>query len=211
MTTEYAIDEAAIGQSGGVDEVGPAFDWFTTVISQYANSPILLRLLENMSENIDPNADLNDFFNLIWNVDTAQGYGLDVWGRIVAVGRIVTLTTVTASFGFEEAGDELPFNQGTFQGGTTLTQSFFLSDTPYRRLILAKALANICDGSTKAINQILINLFSNYGNCYVVDLGGMAMQLHFSATLSPVDLATIQSTGVIPKPAGVTLTIVQGP
>lgn len=211
MTTEYAVAEASIGQSGGVEGVAPLFDYLVTVISQYANSPILLRLVENMRDNIDPTANLEAFFDLIWNVDTAQGYGLDVWGRIVAIGRVVQVSNVTAGFGFEEATDALPFNQGTFHGGGTLTTSFFLSDTAYRRLILAKALANICDGSTKAINQILINLFSDYGNCYVVDSGGMAMVLHFATALSPVDFAIIVSTGVIPKPAGVSLTVTQGP
>lgn len=209
MTTEYSVAESSIGQSGRVDGVAPSFDWFVTVISEYANSPILLRLLENMRDNIDPTTNIEAFFNLIWNVDTAQGYGLDVWGRIVAIGRVVQISNITAGFGFEEAGDEKPFNQGTFHGGGALTTSFYLSDTAYRRLILAKALANICDGSTKAINQILINLFSDYGNCYVVDLGGMAMQYVFADTLSPVDFAIVVSTGVLPKPAGVSVTVVQ--
>ncbi len=36
---------------------------------------------------IDPTADLNAFYDLVWNVATAQGWGLDVWGRIVGVTR----------------------------------------------------------------------------------------------------------------------------
>lgn len=58
-----------------------------TIISQYANSPIICALIERMNEWIDPRADIEQFYNMVFNVATAQGYGLDVWGRIVGIGR----------------------------------------------------------------------------------------------------------------------------
>src|SRR5579871_5512746 len=75
----------------GVSPVGtiPAFDYLQTIISQYANSPILTQLIANFDQYIDPTKNLDAFFDLIWNVDTAQGYGLDVWGRIVGVTRVL--------------------------------------------------------------------------------------------------------------------------
>lgn len=211
MIGEESLGELSIGE--GIPSVSPvdsAFNWRLTVISQYANSPVLLALIENLSDHIDPTRDIDAFFDLVFNVDTAQGYGLDVWGRIVGVSRVLKLPGTGGDFfGFAESIDAHSLNEAPFYGGGTLTNNFSLSDGAYRKLILAKALANICDGSIPAINQILINLFSAYGNCYVTDGGDMTMTYTFGATLSEVDFAIVSQSGVLPRPAGVSATVVQ--
>jgi len=73
-----------------------------TIISQYGASPILNQLIQNMNAYIDPSANINSFYNMAWNVDTAEGWGLDVWGRIVGVSRVVQISQVYLGFG--EAG-----------------------------------------------------------------------------------------------------------
>lgn len=210
MIGEEALGELAIAESvvTRVEDI-QSFAWRETVISQFSNSPVLLQTISNFADYLDP-AKLSDaFFQNIWNIDTAQGYGLDVWGRIVGVSRVIQLPGSEPYFGFDEATDAYTFNEGIFYRGADLTTNFELSDTAYRRLILAKALANICDGSIPAINQILINLFSDYGNCYVTDGGDMTMTYTFGASLSPVDFAIVAQTGVLPRPAGVSVSIVQ--
>lgn len=189
------------------------FDPLTTVISQYQSSPTLLQLIANMEAYFDPSANLDAFYASIWNVQTAVGYGLDVWGRIVGVTRVVNVPTASAFLGFEQAAPTVkPFDFGIFFAGGNgpVTQNYILTDDAFRTLILAKALANICNGSIPAMNQILINLFGNsgYGNVYVVDSGGMAMEIVFTNAPSPVDLAIISQSGVFPRPAGVALTVV---
>lgn len=209
MQTEAAIGQLALSESNNPGVPVVSFDWFSTVISQYANSPILLKLIENFNTYVDPSANVDAFYALIFNVDTAQGYGLDVWGRIVGVSRVLHLPDGSEYLGFREAGDAYTFGEGIFFGGGTATQNFSLSDTVYRRLILAKALSNISDGSIAGINQILINLFSDYGNCYVVDNGDMTLSYSFGGTLSLVDYAIVAQSGVLPRPCGVSSTIVQ--
>lgn len=208
-----------IGESGGIGELGigagwigdvPAFDFAATVISQYANSPTLLQLIANFSDYVDPSYNLESFFDLIWNVDTAVGYGLDVWGRIVGVTRVLQVAN-TSNFGFQgpsgASGD--PFNVSPFYAGAAVTSNFSLTDNAFRTLIFAKALANISDGSIPAINQILLNLFPGQGNCYVTDNQNMTMQYVFAFQLTPVQLAIVAQSGVLPKPVGVAATIVQ--
>lgn len=145
-------------------------DFDRTVLSQYTSSPILVQLLTNLNEYLDPGANLQDFYDLIWNIDTAVGYGLDVWGRIVGVNRILHVAT-GKFFGFAEAGNLSadPFEQSPFYNGEQLTTNYELSDEAYRRLIFAKAAANITNCSIPAINQILLNLFPNRGNCFVAE------------------------------------------
>ncbi len=182
-----------------------------TIYSQYANSPTLTQMIANFNTCVAPGADLDLFYANIWNVLTAVGYGLDVWGRIVGVGRVLTLPVPGSYLGWAEALPSAePWNQGIWYGGVGQTSNYVLSDDAFRILVLAKGLANICDGSIRATNQILINLFGNtFGNSYVNDTGNMTMQFVFSAPLDPVSYAIVTESGVLPVPAGVSATVVQ--
>lgn len=186
-----------------------------TILSQFANSPTLTRLIANMNDYVDPTANINDFYDLVWNVDTAVGWGLDVWGRIVGVSRVLQVSS-GSYFGMEgpsgASGD--PFNQSPFYHGEALTSNYALLDGPFRTLVLAKALFNICDGSIPGINQILVNLFGPTGllpiagNSYVTDGLNMTMTYTFSAAPDPVQTAIIYQSGVLPRPSGVLATVV---
>jgi len=175
-----------------------------TIISQYCSSPILVQLIKNMDTYIDPRVDINNFYNFVWNVDTAQGFGLDIWGRIVGVERTLNIPNADLYFGYNEA---LPgsycFDEQSFRDGDTSTNTFTLADDAYRRLILIKALANITDTTSTALNQLLQNLFSDRGRCYVNDLGNMQMRYTFEFLLTSFELAIMLNAGIIPKPIGV--------
>lgn len=229
-----AIGSFVIGVSP-IGSISP-FQWQDTVISQYGNSQRLLQLIENFSAYVDQTQNLDDFFDLMWNVDTAEGYGLDVWGRIVGVSRILQIPS-TRYLGFkEQTGITVdPFDQSPFYDGAPLTDSYFLSDAAYRQLIIAKAASNICDGSIAAINQLLLMLFPGQGNAYVQEgmnpsffgfqesttastfgqdafyddqeLYVMTMTYVFEFQPTPVQLAIIQQSGVLPHPTGVTVNL----
>lgn len=185
------------------------YDFTPTIISQYAQSPTLNRMVSDMAAWIDPTADIDDFFSLLWNVDTAVGYGLDVWGRIVGVGRVLQISTAGKYFGFDEATNISadPFNTSPFYTGETINNNFILADDGFRVLILAKALANICDGSIPAINQILLNLFGGRGNCYIADGLNMTMTYTFRFNLTPVEAAIVSQSGILPRSTGVASTV----
>ncbi len=129
-----------------------------TVISQYANSPTLYQLCLNMGEYIDPRADLDAFYAAVWDIDTAQGFGLDIWGRIVGVSRQLTITVPPENLGFDEGDDYMPFGQAPFYAGAPATSSYTLTDPAYRTLILVKALGNISSCTARSLNQLLQNL-----------------------------------------------------
>lgn len=211
MIADDTLGELAIAESQAVGVPPPtAFDWQQTVISQFANSPIILQLLSNFAQYLDLTGLFDDFFKFCWDVDTAVGYGLDRLGRVVNVSRVLHLPASGTYFGFKQASDAQPMDQAPFYaGGAQLTTNYNLGDDAYRKLILAKALANISDGSIPSINQILINLFSDYGDCYVTDNGDMTLTYTFGDTLSSVDFAIVSQSGVLPKPCGVAALIVQ--
>lgn len=187
------------------------FDPWATVILQYANSPILTSMITAFNAAMDQTENIDNLYDMIWNVATAQGYGLDVWGRIVGVSRTLKFPSGANPYlGFGEAGSSWTgFGQGGFWSGQGLTNNFVLSDADFRRLILAKAAGNISDGSIPSLNQILLTLFPDRGACYVADGLNMSLTLTFKFTLNPVELAIIQESGVLPIPCGVVVNISQ--
>lgn len=197
----------------GVSPIGtiPTFDFWTTVIAQYANSPILTGMIESFNAAMDLTKPLDSFYDLVWNVLTAQGWGLDVWGRIVGVSRTVAVPGGSlATFGFEEAGSSWTgFGQGGFYSGGSVTNTITLSDTDFRLLILAKAATNVCDGAIPSINSILLGLFPGRGDCYVADGQDMSLTYVFKFGLNPIELAIVETSGVLPSPAGVLVNVSQ--
>lgn len=197
----------------GIGAIGtiPAFDIWQTVISQYANSDILTSLVTSFDAAMDMTENFDDFFDKVWNILTAQSWGLDVWGRILGVRRTFQRIPVTRNFGFQEAtvANADPFNTSPFYAGPSLAGTFSLGDDAYRALLLAKAAFNITDCSIPSINAIMMGLFPNRGNCFVTDDGNMTMTYTFKFPISPEEWAMLAQSGILPKPAGVRATIVQ--
>jgi hypothetical protein len=172
-----------------------------TIISQYGNSATITQLVRNMDQYIDPRADFDAFYNFVWNVETAQGFGLDIWGRIVNISRELQIPDAGPFFGV--APDSAPLNQGPFWSGFDTTSTYRLADDAYRQLILVKALANISATNAPSLNQLLQNMFAGRGRCYVNDLGGMSMRYTFEFLLTPYEFAIMTQSGALPRPAGV--------
>lgn len=164
-----------------------------TIISQYGNSPTIMQLVENMNDYFDPRADFDKFYDYVWNVQTAQGFGLDIWGRIVGVDRAINVPSDTPNPG------GFPFTPGVL----------ILPDDKYRALIMVKALSNITDCTAAGLNQLLSKLLQGRGKCYVLDTGSMTMQFSFEFWLEPWEYVIINGAGVTPRPAGVLSNIFQ--
>lgn len=183
-----------------------------TIISQYANSRTICQLINGMNQYIDPSTNFRAFYDFVWNVDTAQGFGLDIWGEIVGVGRYLEIPGQEKYFGFDDGVDDYePFDSAPFYLVDAATETYRLADDAYRVLILAKAMSNIISTTSPAINRLLLNLFPNRGRCYVLDLGNMAMRYVFEFTLTPYEKAIVTKSGVLPHGAGVRVEFLEIP
>ncbi|WP_258231375.1 DUF2612 domain-containing protein [Achromobacter pulmonis] len=223
--TDFALSDAGLFTMGQAPAIGASLTWtgsYTyeyqddaptladrTVISQYANSPTLRQLIRNMDEYINPDTDFDAFYDYVWNVETAQGFGLDIWGRIVGVGRMLTIPGDETFLGYNEALNWQPFNQAPMYTGVQTSQTYRLADDAYRKLILVKALANISDCTSPSLNRLLTNLFAGRGRCYVSDTGKMEFRYMFEFALEPYEIAILTRSGAIPKPAGVLSSLLQ--
>jgi Protein of unknown function (DUF2612) len=180
-------------------------NWRQTVISQYNNSPTLIKLLSLINDWISPDANMEAFYTLVLNVETAVGYGLDVWGRIVGVIRVLAVTD-NFYFGFAQQDNESlvgTFGQAPFYSGEVVTSNFTLTDDAFRQLIFAKAAANITDGSIPSINALLMNLFPGRGNIYVADGLDMTETITSEFDLEPFEVSILVNSGVLPRSTGV--------
>ena len=205
MTNNNSIGNFAIDQSQ-IGSIVP-FSVYKTVISQYANSPILMSLVENVAAYFDQTASFESFFDNVWNIDTAVGVYLDLWGRVLGVQRVVPVLT-GVFFGFQEQGTAhtAGFDRAPFYSGQSLTNNYALSDDSFRKLLLIKAAFNLTDCTIASINQLLLALFPNRGHCFVTDNGNMSMTYTFQFALSPLEQSIIVSSGVLPRPSGVSVT-----
>lgn len=152
-------------------------NWQETLLSQYANSPAINSLLSSFDAAVDPSTDIDNFLMFIWNINTAVGNGLDIWGRIVGVNRVIPVP-----------------------GSTTIT----LLDGDFRTLILAKAAANIGNVTVQTLNKLLRLIFAAQGGiAYVQDNLNMSMVYVFGFPPTNAQQAIVENSGVLPRPAGV--------
>ena len=182
-----------------------------TLESQFANSPVMLQIISSMNGYLDQQASFSTFYSQVWNIQTATGYGLDVWGRILGVTRLLQIPATGPFFGFDQSGSMQPFGSGVFLQFAGETTTVYLPDSTYRILLYTKALANITRTSVFSLNQLITNLFAGRGRCYCTDLGNMQMTYTFEFVLLPVELAILEQSGVLPHPTGVKVTFVQVP
>ncbi|MGF6604657.1 hypothetical protein P3T23_009413 [Paraburkholderia sp. GAS448] len=192
-------------------------DWRQTLLSQYANGPTLTAILACLDQDLEASGDLARFYDTIWNVLTATGYGLDVWGKIVNVSRQVNVVLPPACCGFQEAWNAadplagvLPFDVGVFNSGAPpVARNVTLDNDTYRTLVMTKAMVNITDCTAPSLNALLAYLFAGRGRCYALDTGQMTMQYVFEFDLTVTETAILTQSGVLPRPTGVLANIVE--
>lgn len=181
-----------------------------TVQKQYSNSPTLLALLEDFDQWVDMAKFSADFLAKVWDISTAVGFGLDIWGRILGQSRYIQVAqTPGDNFGFDAhptAGQTnwKPWNQAPFYGGAAAgTVAFALQDEYYRRLLMVKAAANIAACNAPSLNALMRSMFGDRGKCFVYyDLAKpMHLIYYFGFIPSSVEKSIIES-GLFPMPAG---------
>ncbi|MEM8139741.1 DUF2612 domain-containing protein [Morganella morganii] len=178
-----------------------------TLLSQYANSPVITSILKKSNEAIDPRYSADEFYNLAVNVLTAQGFGLDIWGRIVGIGRGLSIPDPGEEyFGFSEAEEYEPFDQAPFFGGISNQSTYQMDDETYREVIIIKAYANILCATAPNINSFLKSSFTR-GRAYYLITGHMTAWYVFEYELSDLEKNLIYNQNILPRPSGVEINI----
>lgn len=99
-----------------------------TVMKEYSNSATLLALLDDFDQWVDLSKFTTEFYDYVWNIDTAQGFGLDIWGRILGQSRYLQIAqTPDNNFGFNAL--TVAVNGAFFGTGNGTSTGFTLKDT----------------------------------------------------------------------------------
>lgn len=138
-----------------------------TLYVQYSNSKNFQNFLYGNDTNIGLNSVLNirvqDFYNDIFNILTANTAGLNIWGQILNTDRGYYLPTGDNVFGFNVRPNNTTdyaqnFNHGTFYHGGNYS---ILPDGEYRCLLMLRARTFISNMSILSITSLLNDFFIN--------------------------------------------------
>lgn len=180
-----------------------------TIQSQYACSPKIMALAQGFADLIDPEADLQLFYDKVFNIDTAQGVGLDIWGRIIGLPRTAEMVTKhgVKYFGFDSkaAPNATGFDNDPFYHGAEQVK-FELSDEAYRLFLKTKAMANISTGSLADLNRMLQELLPGR-EVAITRTGPMCLKLVCSGELTDYERNMLLQGDLPPIPSGVTLEV----
>ena len=174
-----------------------------TVQSQYAASPRILALAAQYWQLLDPTPSADLMISKMIDPSTAEGYGLDVWGRIVGIKRALVPvggeylafappSSVTNPDG--NSWDNAPFNPVNSAG--------YASDAIYRVYVYVKAMLNIGNGSLADLNRYFSLLFPGSG-IKIIHSGTMIIRvLDFNARLTAADILALRTLDWVPLGVG---------
>jgi hypothetical protein len=144
-----------------------------TVMKEFSNSATMLALLSDIDQWCDLTLFSDNFLADVWDIKSAKGFGLDIWGRILGQSRNLQVTQSPGdNFGFSTNGElstgqaYKPWSQAPFYT-TSGTVTFPLQDPYYLQLLLVKAAANIARSDCPSINALMRAMFGSRGRCYV--------------------------------------------
>ena len=175
-----------------------------TIQSQYSDSPHITGVIHSYYDFVNPQKDIDLIYDKMINLYTAEGYGLDVWGRIVNIEReYVAVDEQYDYLGF----DNRPYNMDrieTFNNAPfykVVNGKVQLQDDAYRTYILIKAMLNISNVSLNSLNYIFKQLFGDV-TLYVLHVETMILRLVVMGQFTEAQKGVIQNIDWLPAGVG---------
>lgn len=152
-------------------------DLLSNIIWQYDNAPRLQKLIKQKQEWYNQNNEQfwTDWLKNVFNINTANDFGLTVWGLLLRVERTYIVNGA-------------PYSLDTEQ---------------YRLLLKGRLLYLSMNGSVPEINKYLHLLFADRGRVYVIDNQNMTQRFVFEFRPTESEEVVLLNTSVLPRPAGV--------
>ena len=181
------------------------WDIAETVQSQYATSKRMKAVIDAFWQAINPKSDIDLLYKKLVNPRTAEGWGLDIWGRIVAIGRsYLAVEDDTPYFGFDPPEGVKNERLNSFGNAPFYKQvmgKVRLADTMYRTYVFLKALINISNSSLASLNQAVKLLFPD-ADIQILHTGTMVLRVLVLSPLSESDKAALDNLSWIPAGVG---------
>lgn len=152
--------------------------------------------------NVNQKDFWSNWYRDVFNLDTANDFGLSIWGRILGLPLSVTIESSINKEAFGFGTNHKNFNNGNFARARTSEQQL---DTDQRRIVLKLRYFQLTSrGSVPEINEFLNALFGGQGNVYVIDSLDMSYATYFFNFEPGSQLRFIlEKYDLLPRPAGV--------
>ena len=183
------------------------FDYLIDILEfllwQYNSATSLTSLLNSKQSWYDTNVTgfLNEWYNDVFNLDTADDFGLAVWAIILnfpLLGEVNPDEPGKPIFGFDD------FNQNFDNGNFSNINQQIGFTTEEKRLLLKLryfTFTTRCD--VFDVNRFLAYVFQSYGTVYMLDFQDMRIMYVFTYTVPDYLLNVMQQYDLLPRPAGV--------
>lgn len=146
----------------------------------------------------------------MWDIDKANGYSLDVLGRIFGVGRTSVSMLEKDYLTYYEKTGGYGWGQGRwYRSGESLNQSVRLLDSEYKFLLKARIWKLYQDASIDYLTDAIQDLTGD--DAYIVDNYDMTMKVYYgsSVPIGSFMRFAIEVLDVLPRPVGVLYTFEQ--
>lgn len=163
-------------------EYDPSIDLKKHIFWQYNNAPAFNTLVNSKQNWFNENqvSYWNDWVKNVLDINSANDYGLAIWGILLGVPRTFNVNGVNTS----------------------------LTTNQYKSVLLARLKLLHMRCTVPEINKLLKFLFGKYGKAYVIDNQNMTLTYRFNFNLSDLQLAVLQNVTLLPRPAGVKIQVV---
>lgn len=187
-----------------VQTFAPFTDLGRAILWQYDKAVRLQSLISAKQAwyEAEHSAFWTDWQRDVFDLRTANDFGLSVWARILNVPLLAIApgTGIRDVFGF--GADNLNFDNGNF--GRDISAALSLT-TAQRRLALRLRFYQLTTrGTVPEVNAFLAYLFGDQGDVYVLDSLNMTDATYvFTFVPDPSVTFVLQQFDLLPRPAGV--------
>lgn len=189
--------------TGTIQQIDTAVNLAQALLWQYNEATSLQSLILQKQTwyNQSQSGFWNDWYTDVFNLKTANYFGLSVWAIIlnqpIIFNNVGDPDKVSWGFGTYHAN----FTRGNFSSKDGF--SFQLSAESARIILRIQQYKVIGVCCVPEINRMLADVFADYGKAFLVDNHDMTQNYYFTFSL-PTDLRFIFSKAdILPRPAGV--------
>jgi len=176
------------------------------ILWQYNNAVNLQGLLEAKNAWYEANQTefWSSWYDNVFNLETADQFGLVVWGIILGLQLYVNVPPPSGApiFGFSGSiTGSVNFDNGILTTGNGETH--VLPVETQRIALQLRYFQLTSSGTVPETNRMLKYLFGDMGTAYLLDLGHMAQEYIFEFPLSADLTYLFDNYDILPRPAGV--------
>lgn len=195
-----------------VQQFDYSVDLLQAILWQYNDASKLISLAQQKSEWYEENQRdfWDNWYTDVFNLQTANDFGLAVWARILNVPLVATVPASEDRPVFGFGIHNLNFFNGNF--GRDVSGTVNLTTEQKRLVLRLRYFQLISNGTVPEINAFLRLLFGSEGAVYVLDSLDMSFAVYvFDFVPAASVLFVLEQFDLLPRPAGVGTSILISP